>query len=178
MRCSVSTHMVQEQALWLARCRQIQYLSMLIHLLSPCFSNFSAILLLKSCTFWGCCDIVLYIVFYRFSAFLHFVVVPLYFWWPVQQGPGLLAHLLQSQVMYSFSCFGLRNFRCALQIQTSDENHTFNFLSEFIYRIAVILNSGWLNWCLFFLCMKLCLLPVFLQYHRCVAFDSVLPHHL
>ena len=173
MRCRVSTHMMQEQALWLARRRPIQCLSMLLYLLPPCFSNFAAILLLKPCSLWGFCDIVLY----WFSAFLHFVVVPVYFWWftRVQQGPDLLAHLLQSQVLHPFSYFGLRNFRCALQIQTSDENHTFNFL---IYCIGVILKSGWLHWCLFFLCIKLCLLLVFLQYHRCVTFDSVLPHHL
>lgn len=122
---------------------------MLLHLLPACFSDFGAILLLKACSLWGFCDIVLY----QFSAFLPFIVVCLYFWRfiRVQQGPDLLAHLLQSQVLHPFSYLGLRNFRCALQIQTSDGKNTFNFLSDFIYRIAVILNSGWLNWCLFFI---------------------------
>lgn len=176
MRCRVSIHMMQEQASWLARCRPIQCLSTLLHLLPPCFSNFTAILLLKPCLLWGFCDIVLY----WFWAFLHLAVVPLYFWWftRVQQGPELLAHPLQSEVLHPFSYFGLRNFRCALQIQTSDENHSFNFLSDIIYCIAVILNLGWINWCLFFLYVKLCLLPIFLQYHRWVTFDSVLPHCL
>lgn len=95
-----------------------------------------------------------------------------------QQEPDFLVHFLQSQAMHPFSCFGLRNISYALQIQASDESHTFNFLSDFTYCMAAILNSGWLNWCLSYLCTKLCLLPVFLWCHGRVAFDLVLSHHL